>query len=247
MSDTIVKVSDLYFSYPSRKDIKVLEHICFSVGRGEAVGIIGANGAGKSTLLRILTGLIEADTGNVEIEGMTLEKKNFAQIRQKLAYVFQDSQNQLFLTKVRDELAFAPDNYRYSKEKKEKKIQEAVKITGIEKLLDRQVFHLSGGERKLVAIASVLTTEPSILLMDEPSAALDPVNRRNLIQLLNRLPEAKIITSHDLDMIWDTCTRVILMNKGSIVADGPVREILSDGTLLEKNGLEMPLRLQSIQ
>lgn len=247
MSDTIVKVSDLFFSYPNRKDKKVLEDISFSVCRGEAVGIVGANGAGKSTLLRILTGLIEADSGTVEMEGMLLGKRNLAQIRQKLAYVFQDSQNQLFLTKVRDELAFAPDNYRYSKEKKEKKIQAAVEATGIESLLDRQVFHLSGGERKLVAIASVLTTEPSLLLMDEPSAALDPVNRRNLIQLINRLPEAKLITSHDLDMIWDTCTRVILMNKGSIIADGPVKEILSNAVLLEQNGLELPLRLQRIE
>lgn len=247
MSDTIVKVSELFFSYPNRKDKKVLEDISFSVCRGEAVGIVGANGAGKSTLLRILTGLLEADSGTVEMEGMLLEKKNLAQIRQKLAYVFQDSQNQLFLTKVRDELAFAPDNYRYSKEKKEKKIQAAVEATGIESLLDRQVFHLSGGERKLVAIASVLTTEPSLLLMDEPSAALDPVNRRNLIQLINRLPEAKLITSHDLDMIWDTCTRVILMNKGSMIADGPVKEILSNAVLLEQNGLELPLRLQRIE
>ena len=247
MSDTIVKVSDLFFSYPNRKDKKVLEDISFSVCRGEAVGIVGANGAGKSTLLRILTGLLEADSGTVEMEGMLLEKKNLAQIRQKLAYVFQDSQNQLFLTKVRDELAFAPDNYRYSKEKKEKKIQAAVEATGIESLLDRQVFHLSGGERKLVAIASVLTTEPSLLLMDEPSAALDPVNRRNLIQLINRLPEAKLITSHDLDMIWDTCTRVILMNKGSMIADGPVKEILSNAVLLEQNGMELPLRLQRIE
>lgn len=247
MSDTIVKVSELFFSYPNRKDKKVLEDISFSVCRGEAVGIVGANGAGKSTLLRILTGLLEADSGTVEMEGMLLEKKNLAQIRQKLAYVFQDSQNQLFLTKVRDELAFAPDNYRYSKEKKEKKIQAAVEATGIESLLDRQVFHLSGGERKLVAIASVLTTEPSLLLMDEPSAALDPVNRRNLIQLINRLPEAKLITSHDLDMIWDTCTRVILMNKGSMIADGPVKEILSNAVLLEQNGMELPLRLQRIE
>lgn len=247
MSDMIVKVSNLNFSYPNNKGKNVLENICFSVGRGESVGIIGANGAGKSTLLRILTGLIDADSGNIEIEGMLLEKKNLAKIRQSLAYVFQDSQNQLFLTRVKDELSFAPDNYRYSKEKKEKKIQDAVDATGIENLLDRQVFHLSGGERKLVALASVLTTEPSILLMDEPSAALDPVNRRNLIQLIGRLPEAKLITSHDLDMIWDTCDRVILMNKGSIVADGPVKEILSNAMLLEQNGLELPLRLQGIK
>ena len=120
MSDTIIKVSDLNFSYPNHKGKNVLEHICFSVRRGESVGIIGANGAGKSTLLKILTGLIDADSGNIEIEGMLLEKKNLAKIRQSLAYVFQDSQNQLFLTRVKDELSFAPDNYRYGKEKKEK-------------------------------------------------------------------------------------------------------------------------------
>lgn len=246
MNEEIISVSGMSFCYPSRRDAKVFDNASLCIRRGETVGIIGANGTGKSTLLRLLSGLETPGAGEIVIDGLRLEKKNLKNIRKKLAYVFQDSQNQLFMTKVRDELEFAPDNYGFDSEKKARAVNEAVEATGISYLLERYVYQLSGGERKLVALSSVLTACPEIILMDEPTAALDPLNRRRLIGIINGLEGTKLITSHDLDMIWDTCTRVILLNGGMISADGKAREILSDEALLAANYLELPLRLQGI-
>lgn len=237
--ENIISVSDLSFGYDSKR--KVLENINFQLKKGESVGLVGANGVGKSTLLRILVGLNTGFQGDVMVNNIPLEKKNLKTIRKNIGYVFQDADSQLFMSTVFDDVAFAPRNYGMSEAEVNEKAMEALKVVHIEQLKDKQIYKLSGGEKKLASIATILSTEPDVILMDEPSVALDPKNRRNLINILNRLNQAKIIASHDLNMIMDTCERTILLSDGKIIKDGNTKEILLDKELMEESGLELPL------
>ena len=171
-----------------------------------------------------------------------MNKENLNHIREHIGYVFQDSDNQLFMTTVEEDVAFGPRNYGLSEDEVEHRVQEALRLVHIEDLRDKHIYKLSGGEKKLASIATILALEPDIVLMDEPSVALDPRNRRHLIHLLNEMEPMKLIASHDLDFILDTCERTVLMWQGNIVADGPTEQILSDKELLESHGLELPLR-----
>ena len=237
--ENIISVSDLSFGYDSKR--KVLENINFQLKKGESVGLVGANGVGKSTLLRILVGLNTGFQGDVMVNNIPLEKKNLKTIRKNVGYVFQDADSQLFMSTVFDDVAFAPRNYGMSEAEVNEKTMEALKVVHIEQLKDKQIYKLSGGEKKLASIATILSTEPDVILMDEPSVALDQKNRRNLINILNRLNQAKIIASHDLNMIMDTCERTILLSDGKIIKDGNTKEILLDKELMEESGLELPL------
>ena len=237
--ENIISVSDLSFGYDSKR--KVLENINFQLKKGESVGLVVANGVGKSTLLRILVGLNTGFQGDVMVNNIPLEKKNLKTIRKNVGYVFQDADSQLFMSTVFDDVAFAPRNYGMSEAEVNEKTMEALKVVHIEQLKDKQIYKLSGGEKKLASIATILSTEPDVILMDEPSVALDPKNRRNLINILNRLNQAKIIASHDLNMIMDTCERTILLSDGKIIKDGNTKEILLDKELMEESGLELPL------
>ena len=237
--ENIISVSDLSFGYDSKR--KVLENINFQLKKGESVGLVGANGVGKSTLLRILVGLNTGFQGDVMVNNIPLEKKNLKTIRKNVGYVFQDADSQLFMSTVFDDVAFAPRNYGMSEAEVNEKTMEALKVVHIEQLKDKQIYKLSGGEKKLASIATILSTEPDVILMDEPSVALDPKNRRNQINILNRLNQAKIIASHDLNMIMDTCERTILLSDGKIIKDGNTKEILLDKELMEESGLELPL------
>lgn len=237
--ENIISVSDLSFGYDSKR--KVLENINFQLKKGESVGLVGANGVGKSTLLRILVGLNTGFQGDVMVKNIPLEKKNLKTIRKNVGYVFQDADSQLFMSTVFDDVAFAPRNYGMSEAEVNEKTMKALKVVHIEQLKDKQIYKLSGGEKKLASIATILSTEPDVILMDEPSVALDPKNRRNLINILNRLNQAKIIASHDLNMIMDTCERTILLSDGKIIKDGNTKEILLDKELMEESGLELPL------
>ncbi len=239
-----IEAEDLSFSY--EKGNRTLDHLSFFVQKGESVGLIGANGAGKSTLLKLLVGLRLDYEGMISIGSLTVEKKNLPQIRSKLGYVFQDSDSQLFMSTVYEDVAFAPRNYGISRAETDARVKRALELTGITQLQDRRIHTLSGGEKKLASIATILSMEPQMLLLDEPSVALDPKNRRKLIHILNDLPQTKLIASHDLDLILETCDRVILLSEGRIAADGPAKELLRDQALLEANGLELPLCLQGI-
>ena len=241
MSHIHIDVKDLSFAYES--GIPVLQDISFHVGENESVGLIGANGVGKSTLLKLLVGLDLRFDGSIRVSEVPLEKKTLPKIREKIGYVFQDADAQLFMTTVGEDVAFAPRNYGLPEEEVEKRVTAALERVHISHLRDKAVYKLSGGEKKLASIATILSMTPDIILMDEPSVALDPRNRRNLIQVVNEFDHLKIIASHDLDFIWDTCGRVILMNGGRIIRDGKAEEILRDKELLEENGLELPLSL----
>lgn len=242
MENKIVEIKNLSFSY--EEGVKTLNNLFLDVGENKTIGIIGANGAGKSTLLRILVGLELNIQGTVKINQTEVNKKNLSQIRAMMGYLFQNSDNQLFTQNVYEEIAFGLMQKGMEEERVSKKVMEALEMTGIPHLKDKKIYKMSGGEKKMVSIAAILAMEPQILLLDEPTIALDPQNRRTVINILNRLNYVKLIASHDLDLILDTCESVVLMSKGSVICQGPVMEMLRNKELLEENGLELPLRYQ---
>lgn len=231
-------------SYGYEKGKEVLKNLSFHGGETDSIGVVGANGVGKSTFLKLLVGLNLDYTGSIRIEDIPVQKETLPQIREKIGYVFQDSDSQLFMSTAYQDIAFAPRNYGLPEDEVARRVDKALEMTGITHLKDKQIFKMSGGEKKLVSIATILSMTPDIILMDEPSIALDPRNRRNLIRILNSFEHLKIIASHDLDMILDTCKRTVLMSGGEIICDGFTEEILTDRELLEANGLELPLCLQ---
>lgn len=238
----MVELDHLTFSYDGNRE--VLSDISFDLKAGETIGLIGANGAGKSTLLKILAGLLTDYKGQAKIDGLDVNKKNLAAVRKKTGYVFQDSESQLFLSTVYEDVAFGPRNYGCVGKELEEKVMWALKQVHIEELKDRPIYRMSGGQKKLAAIATILSMEPEVILFDEPSVGLDPKNRRNLINIINGISGLKIIASHDLDMIFDTCRRTILIEKGKLICEGETAKILTDQRLLEKSGLELPLSMQ---
>ena len=241
MSHIHIEISDLTFEY--EPDTPVLDHISLSAGEHESVGIIGANGAGKSTLLKLLVGLHLNYKGSIRVEESPLKKETLSRVRERIGYVFQDSESQLFMTTVREDVAFAPENYGLPEEEVDRRVERALEQVHIGHLRDKSIYRLSGGEKKLVSIATILSMTPDIILMDEPTIALDPKNRRNLIRVVNEFGHLKMIASHDLDFILDTCGRTILLDHGRIIKDGPTEELLTDQELLEAHGLELPLSM----
>lgn len=237
----MIKLENLSFCY--EKNNNILDNLSFSINQGENVGLIGANGCGKSTLLKIMVGLLLYE-GKAEAFSLPIEKKYFSEIRKKMGYVLQDSDNQLFMSKVKDDVAFAPKNYGYSIDEVDAIVKKALSTVGISQLEEKQNSKLSGGEKKLASIAVVLAMNPQMLLLDEPTNGLDPYNRRKVINILKEIPQTKLIASHDLDLIYDTCGRVLLMSDGKIIADGKTEEILKNKELLESYHLELPLRFQ---
>ena len=237
----MIEFKNVSFSYES--GAQVIKDMSFVIKDGESVGLIGANGAGKSTMMKLLLGLVFGE-GQILIDGIEVKKDTLSEIRKKLGFVLQNSDNQMFMPTVFEDMMFAPLNYGMSREDAEKKVDEILARMHLEFLKGRYNHKISGGEKRMAAIATILAMEPEAVLMDEPTSALDPYNRRIVINTIKELPQTKIITSHDLDMIMDTCIRVILISKGSIIADGPAEKILADKELLESNHLELPLRLQ---
>lgn len=242
MSHIHIDIENLNFSYDSGKE--VLKNINIHAREQDSIGIIGANGVGKSTFLKLLVGLNMNFTGSIRVEEIPLEKLTLARIREKIGYIFQDSDSQLFMTTVESDVAFGPRNYGLPESEVRARVGSALQAVGIEHLRTRQIHKLSGGEKRLVAIATILSMHPDIILLDEPEAALDPRNRRNLINVLNGIDHLKFIASHDLDFIMDTCNRTILMNDGQIIADDKTEVILTDKELLESCNLELPLSMQ---
>ena len=237
----MIEFQNVIFSYDGAHP--VVDNLSFIIGKGETVGLIGANGAGKSTIMKLLLGLLTGQ-GQITVDGLLLNKQNTPAIRQKIGVVLQDSDNQMFMPTVYEDMIFGPRNYGLSKEETERRVDEVLNRLDLQGLKHRYNHKISGGEKRMAAIATILAMEPEAILMDEPSTALDPVNRRTVINTINQLPQTKIIASHDLDMILDTCQRVILLSHGSIVADGDAEIILRDRELLEANRMELPFCLQ---
>ena len=236
----MIEFENVSFSYePSRP---VLSGVSFRIGDGEAVGIIGANGTGKTTVMKLLLGLVTGQ-GRIAVDGLEVNAADLAAVRRKLGYVLQDSDNQMFMPTVYEDMMFAPLNYGMVREEAERRVDAVLERLGITDLKYRHNHKLSGGEKRMAAIATILVMEPETVLMDEPTSALDPYNRRIVINTVREMRQTRIITSHDLDMVLDTCSRVIILSGGRIAADGPAGEILRDRALLEENRLELPLSL----
>ncbi len=229
-----------HVSFAYEKGQPVIRDLSFQIGEGEAVGLIGANGAGKSTVMKLLLGLIPAE-GTILVDGVPVNKANLSVIRRKLGFVLQNSDNQMFMPTVYEDMIFAPLNYGLSREEAEKRVDAVLERLGLQELKHRHNHRISGGEKRMAAIATILAMEPEAVMMDEPTSALDPYNRRIVINTIRELKQTRLITSHDLDMILDTCDRVILLSGGKVAADGPAEQILRDRKLLEKHHMELPL------
>jgi len=242
MSHHIVEVNDLRYGYPD--GTKALKGVSFRITHGESVAVVGANGAGKSTLLLHLNGYLTPQHGTVRIGDYPLTKETLQEVRRTVGMVFQDPDDQLFMPTVYEDVAFGPLNLGFPPHEVESRVLAALERVGAMALKNRAPYHLSGGEKRAVAIATVLAMSPDILVMDEPSSNLDPAARRRLINLLKSFKHTKIIASHDLDMVLDLCPRTIVFHQGKIAADGSTEAIFRDETLLEACGLEKIERLQ---
>ena len=228
----MLEIKKLNYSYPDGK--KALKDINIKIDDNETIGIVGANGAGKSTLVKTIVGIFLTDQGEIIVDGEKVTKKTLNSIRKKVGVVFQNPDDQLFMNKVYDDIAFGPRNYKLTEEKVKEKVERVMKELNIEKLKDRSPNNLSGGEKRKVAIATVLSMEPSIILFDEPTSFLDPKGKRILIETLKGINTTKIIATHDLDMVKDNCKRVIVLKEGQVVADGKPKEILNNIEFMEK-------------
>jgi len=242
MSHHIVEVLDLKFRYPDQT--RALGGISFRIRHGESVAIVGANGAGKSTLLLHLNGYLTPSEGKVRIGDFLLTPATVREVRRTVGMVFQDPDDQLFMSSVFDDVAFGPLNLGLTKEEVTDRVKSALETVGVAHLKDRPPYRLSTGQKRRVAIASVLSMSPDILVMDEPSSGLDPHARTQLIELLQSFHHTKIIATHDLDMVVDLCERTIVLHDGLVRADGPTLDIFADAKLLAACSLEKPLRMQ---
>lgn len=243
MSHHITELDNLHYTYPDGH--KAVDAFSAVIRHGESVGIIGANGAGKSTILMLLMGILQPDEGEVRIGGVKLTKKTLRTIQPRMGLVFQDANHQLFMPSVYEDVAFGPRNMGMDEEAVQARVMAALEQTGIAHLKDRAPFKLSEGEKRAAAIATVLSMQPDILVLDEPTSSLDSRARRNLIGILKRFDHTRIITSHDLDMVSEVCSRVIVVDGGQLKADGAAETILADEALLHASGLERPLSMQN--
>ena len=239
-----VTARGLGYTYPDGRI--ALGGVTFSIAPGEAVGIIGPNGAGKTTLFMLLAGLFTPAEGEVSIFGRPWASGHDRELRRRVGLVFQTTDEQLFSPTVFDDVAFGPLNFGFPRGEVRERVARSLAAVGLTGYEGRSPHHLSSGERRRVAIATVLAYDPEILILDEPTSDLDPRGRRELVGLLLGMDQARIIASHDLEFIARTCSRVILLAGGGLRADSPATRILCDAGLLEANGLEVPLGLHGL-
>lgn len=228
----------LSYSYPNHHT--ALHEISLRVEQGEKVALVGPNGAGKSTLMLHLNGILKGD-GEVQVAGLSMIEANLPVIRAKVGVVFQNPDDQLFSPTVFEDVAFGPLHMGMSRESVIEHVERALAQVGMSHYADRLSHYLSVGEKKRIAIATVLAMEPEILVLDEPSAGLDPRARRSLINLLRELPQTMLVSTHDMMLVYELFSRMVIMDEGRIVADGSTAELMADQALLEAHGLESPL------
>lgn len=233
-----IEVRDLRFAYPDGTE--ALRGLSFDVARGESVAIVGGNGAGKSTLVQHLNGYLRATRGEIRIAGEAIRRETLGQVRRAVGLVFQDPDDQLFMASVFEDVAFGPLNFGLPPQAVRERAATALERVGMLHLGERPPHKLSAGEKRAVAIATVLAMSPEVLVMDEPSSNLDPRGRRRLIELLRTFDHTKLIVSHDLELVVELCPRAIVLDRGEIVADGPTVELFGDEELMLAHGLERP-------
>jgi cobalt transport protein ATP-binding subunit len=233
-----VEVTHLHYRYPD--GFEALHGVDLRIERGEKVALVGPNGAGKSTLMLHLNGILMPSDGSVTIGGLPVNRSTIRQIRAEVGLVFQDPDDQLFSPTVFEDVAYGPIHMGVSPDDVRRRVEGALAIVGMSGFERRVPHRMSIGQRKRVALATVLTMDPSVLVFDEPSAELDPRGRRELIELLRSLPQTQLVSTHDMRMVATVFARTVVMDNGLIVADGPTDRILSDDPLLEAHGLERP-------
>lgn len=226
---------ELSIVYPD--GTKAVNGVDFDIREGESAALIGANGAGKTSLLLALVGVLSF-TGRVEAEGIELNKRTLGDVRRSVGMVFQNPDDQLFMPTVFEDVAFGPRNYGLPEEEIVKRVDDILRKLNIEKLRDRSPLKLSGGEKRIVSVAAILVMQPSAILLDEPTAFLDPRARRGLIAILKKLPQAKLIATHDLPFAMEVCERAILLKGGAIYAEGRPRDLFYDKGVMEGCGVE---------
>ncbi|MDD4923945.1 MAG: ABC transporter ATP-binding protein [Dehalococcoidales bacterium] len=237
--EELLRVENLSYAYPDGQ--QALKDINLTVYKGDSLALVGPNGAGKSTLILHFNGIIRGD-GNVSFLGQPIDDKNLKQVRSRVGLVFQNPDDQLFSPTVFDDVAFGPINMGYDEAQVNDAVTKALELVGMSGFEKRSPHHLSIGEKKRIAIATVLSMSPDLLVIDEPSSSLDPKGKWDFIDFLKHLSWTKIIVSHDLELVESLCKRIVVMQKGSIVADGLTADILSDKKLLVKYGLARPER-----
>jgi len=233
----LLQILDLHFSYPD--GFQALRGINLTVCQGEKVALVGPNGAGKSTLMLHLNGIL-GENSPISIAGLAVEKENLPSIRALVGLVFQNPDDQLFSPTVFDDVAFGPLHMGLPEEEVYRRVEEALQAVQMDDFGQRLSHHLSMGQKKRIAIATVLAMHPQILVLDEPSAGLDPRSRRALINFLGDLPITMLVSTHDLRMVRDLFPRMVIMDEGEIVADGLTNALLQDEGLLSAHGLESP-------
>lgn len=236
MSHHYLQFKNVSYTYPNGTE--ALHNISFTISHGEKVAIVGANGAGKSTLIMHTNGLLLPSKGSIDVGGIEISQRTMPLIRQSVGIVFQNPDDQLFMPTVYDDVAFGAINMNLSGAEVDRRVTNALTEVNALHLKDKACYSLSGGQKRSVAIATVLAMEPNILVMDEPSSNLDPKARRNLINLIKTFSHSCIIATHDLELVWELCPRTIVLHNGSILVDGHTCELFHDTEMLEKAGLE---------
>lgn len=233
-----IEVHDLKFSYPDGH--AALRGVSLHIQPCEKVALVGPNGAGKSTLILHLNGILSSAHGEIRVAGLPVTKHNLGKVRARVGLVFQTPDDQLFSPTVYDDVAFGPLYQGLPPDEVRQLVQEALATVGMSSYIDRVSHHLSMGEKKRIAIATVLSMKPEVLVLDEPTAGLDPRARRSLIHLLDELPITMLVSTHDMLMVRELFPRMVIMDEGLVVADGPTQELMEDAALLSAHGLEKP-------
>jgi len=241
MTKPTIEIQSLSFSYPD--GTAALRNISLSINEGEFVGLIGPNGAGKTTLLFHLNGLLHGE-GRVFVRGLEVCDKNMKEIRKTVGIVFQDPDDQLFSSTVSDDIAFGPLSMRLPQKEVDARVSQALKDAGLEGKGKKAPHNLSFGQKKKAALAAILAMRPMVIALDEPTSNMDPRSRRNFMGLIRSLDATKLISTHDIDAVYELCGRVMLLDAGELIADGEARAILSDKALMESHGLEVPRNLR---
>jgi cobalt/nickel transport system ATP-binding protein len=244
MNEVHLSTKNLSYTYPD--GTHALNKVNMDIYKGEKVAIMGPNGAGKSTLFSHLNGLTEPKSGHVEVDGKKVkyDKQTLLEVRQKVGIVFQDPNDQLFAPTVKEDVAFGPMNLGLSYEEVEKRVDEALEMVGMEKFKDKTPHHLSGGQQKRVAIAGIIAMRPEIMILDEPTAGLDPEGVEKVLNILNNLNKegmSIVISSHDIEMVNEFAEKIFVLYEGEIIASGDRHEIFSDKELLKKAHLKAPI------
>lgn len=231
----MLTINNVTVEYPD--GTKAINNLSLNVKSGEKLALIGANGAGKSTLMLAIEGILDS-TGEIKIDDLVVDSKNIVKVRQQVGMLFQNPDDQLFMATIYDDIAFGPRNAGLDEESVKYRVEDRLKLLNIEHLKDKTALKLSGGEKRMAALATVLAMKPSVMLLDEPTAFLDPKARRNLINVLNALPHTMLIATHDLTFAKEVCREAVVIKDGNFFAKGNCDEILYNQELMDEGGIE---------